>query len=81
MNQELSGKIALVTGASRGLGRAIAIKLSSAGAKVAVNYLNNDAEASTVSGMIEKQGGQVMLVKANVAESEAVKNMVRQITE
>jgi 3-oxoacyl-[acyl-carrier protein] reductase len=81
MNQELSGKIALVTGASRGLGRAIAVKLSAAGANVAVNYLTNDSEASTVAGMIEKQGGQVMLVKANVAESEPVKNMVRQITE
>ncbi len=81
MDQELNGKVALVTGASRGLGKAIGIKLASLGAKIAVNYLANDAEASTVASTIEGQGGQVLLVKANVADSEAVKNMVRQVTE
>jgi 3-oxoacyl-[acyl-carrier protein] reductase len=81
MDHEIRGKVALVTGASRGLGKAIAFKLSSLGAKVAINYLANDAEASAVAGNIERQGGQVLLVKANVADSEAVKNMVRRITE
>ena len=81
MDQEIRGKVALVTGASRGLGKAIAFKLSSLGAKVAINYLANDAEASAVAGNIERQGGQVLLVKANVADSEVVKNMVRRITE
>ena len=81
MDTELSGKVALVTGASRGLGRAIAIKLASLGARVAVNYLSNDAEAENVARTIESRGGEALLVKANVADSEAVKNMVRQITD
>jgi 3-oxoacyl-[acyl-carrier protein] reductase len=81
MSAGLSGKVALVTGASRGLGRAIALKLASLGAKVAVNYLSDDASAAAVAQKINSLGGDVMLVKANVAESEAVKNMVRQITD
>ncbi len=81
MDQELNGKVALVTGASRGLGKAIGIKLASLGAKIVINYLANDAEASTVASTIEGQGGQVLLAKANVADSESVKNMIRQVTE
>jgi 3-oxoacyl-[acyl-carrier protein] reductase len=81
MSAELSGKVALVTGASRGLGRSIAVKLASLGAKVVVNYLSDDAAATAVAQTITSLGGDVMLVKANVAESEAVKNMVGQITD
>ena len=81
MSAELKDKVALVTGASRGLGRAIAIKLASMGAKVAVNYLANDAEAVKVMQMITDQGGESVAVKADVADSEAVKNMVRQVVE
>ncbi len=81
MSTELAGKVALVTGASRGLGRAIAVKLASMGAKVAINYLANDAEAAKVVQAIIDQGGEAFLVKANVADSEAVKNMVRQVVD
>jgi 3-oxoacyl-[acyl-carrier protein] reductase len=81
MSGELKDKVALVTGASRGLGKAIAIKLASMGAKVAINYLNNDTEASKVAQAIAAQGGETLAVKANVAESDAVKNMVRQIVD
>ncbi len=81
MSTELAGKVALVTGASRGLGRAIAIKLGSLGAKVAVNYLSSDPDAAYVVVKIGEQGGEAFAVKANVADSEAVKNMVRQITD
>ncbi len=81
MRSELRDKIALVTGASRGLGRAIAVKLASLGAKVAINYLANDAEAAKVVQLITVQGGEAMPVKANVADSEAVKNMVRQVVD
>ena len=45
---ELEGKVSLVTGASRGLGRAIALKLAACGSKVAVDYLTSDAEAASV---------------------------------
>jgi 3-oxoacyl-[acyl-carrier protein] reductase len=51
------------------------------GAKVAINYLSNDAEASNVSQTIVNRGGESFVVKANVADSEAVKNMVRQVVE
>jgi len=81
MSSELRDKVALVTGASRGLGRAVAVKLASMGAKVAINYLSNDAEASNVSQTIVNRGGESFVVKANVADSEAVKNMVRQVVE
>ena len=77
--KELEGKVSLVTGASRGLGRAIALKLAILGSKVAINYLTSDEEASKVAREIESRGGEAMLVKANVADAEAVKTMTREI--
>ncbi len=77
--KELEGKVSLVTGASRGLGRAIALKLAILGSKVAINYLASDEEASKVAREIESRGGEAMLVKANVADAEAVKTMTREI--
>jgi 3-oxoacyl-[acyl-carrier protein] reductase len=79
MEKELEGKVALVTGASRGLGRAIAIKLASLGAKVAINYVSNEDEAKKVARMIEEQGEEALLVKANVADAAAVKAMFRDL--
>ena len=79
MNSELKGKVALVTGASRGLGRAIAVKLAIGGAKVAINYLSNDTEANKVAAEIQSVGGETTLVKASVADAVAVKDMVRQV--
>ncbi len=81
MTDELAGKVALVTGSSRGLGRAVAVKLASMGARVAVNYLSNDGEAASAAKAIEALGNEALLVKANVADSDAVKNMVRQIVD
>jgi len=75
----LEGKVALVTGASRGLGRAIAIKLASCGVKVALNYLANDKEASKVVKEIASLGGEATPYKANVADASAVREMTRQI--
>jgi len=80
-NAELSGKVALVTGASRGLGRAIAVKLAAMGAQVAINYLANEAEADKVSQLITQQGGKSITVRADVRDSEAVKSMARRITD
>lgn len=76
---ELEGKVSLVTGASRGLGRAIAFKLATLGSKVAVNYLASDEEAGKLVKEINGSGGEAMLVKASVADAQAVKTMTREI--
>lgn len=77
---ELEGKISLVTGASRGIGRAIALKLSSLGAKVAISDIAKEAAEGVVSE-IKNQGGDAFAIEADVRDSEAVKAMVGQITD
>ena len=77
----LQGKAALVTGASRGLGRAIAVKLASRGAKVAVNYISGEDKARDVVGEIESAGGEAVLAQADVGDSQAVRAMVRQVVD
>jgi len=80
-NRELEGKVALVTGASRGLGRAIARQLATIGGKVAINYLTSDEKAKELVQEIEGQGGEAMLLKADVADAKAVRTMCRQVVE
>ena len=75
----LSGKVALVTGGSRGIGRAIAIRLAAEGAKVAVNYAGNKAAAEEVKAIIEKQGGTAHLIQADVSDASAACEMVERI--
>ncbi len=72
MLDDLTGKIALVTGASRGIGKAIAIALGKAGADVAVNYLSRKARADETCAAIRKAGSRALPVKANVARAAAV---------
>ena len=75
----LEGKIALVTGASRGIGRAIALQLAAEGAKVAINFAGNTAKAEEVKAEIESKSGEALLIQANVASSEAVDEMVKKV--
>ncbi|ANB60370.1 3-oxoacyl-[acyl-carrier-protein] reductase [Anoxybacteroides amylolyticum] len=77
----LQEKVALVTGASRGIGRAIALELARHGAKVAVNYAGSEAKAKEVVEEIEQMGGEAFAVQANVASSEAVEQMVKEVIE
>jgi len=70
--QELKGKVAVVTGAGRNIGRAIALQLAQAGAAVVVNVKSNKAEADAVVAEIEKAGGQALAVLADVADAKAM---------
>jgi 3-oxoacyl-[acyl-carrier protein] reductase len=76
---ELEGKVSLVTGASRGIGRAIALKLSSLGSKVVINDIAKDT-AEKVVQEINGQGGEAFAVEANVSDGGAVKAMMEEIT-
>ena len=80
MSLEFEGKVSLVTGAARGIGRAIALKLSSLGAKVAVNDVSKETTSSVVN-TITSQGGEAIAVAADVRDSEAVKAMVQEVTD
>ncbi len=80
MNQ-LEGKVALVTGASRGIGRAIALDFAAHGADVVVNYANRLDAAEAVSDTIRDMGRQALPLQADVAEAAAVARMVAEATE
>jgi 3-oxoacyl-[acyl-carrier protein] reductase len=73
---ELSGRTALITGGSRGIGRAIAISLAEAGAAVAVNFRDNAAAAQSVVETIRKTDGRAMAVRADVSSGTEVAAMV-----
>jgi 3-oxoacyl-[acyl-carrier protein] reductase len=77
----LEGKAALVTGASRGIGREIALKLASLGADVAVNYSGSEAKANEVVAEIEAMGRKSFAVKCNVSDAEEVTSMVKKAIE
>ena len=80
---ELEDKVSLVTGASRGLGKAIALKLASLGSKVAVNYVEiepgNKADADDLVEAIIHRGGEAMPVEADIRDGEAVRAIAEQI--
>jgi 3-oxoacyl-[acyl-carrier protein] reductase len=75
----LDGKIALVTGASRGLGRAIAVSLAEAGADVAINYRHAAEQADAVKRAIMSAGRRAIVVQADVSRSDQVERMVSAI--
>lgn len=74
-------KVALITGSSRGIGRAEAIALAENGYAVCINYIENDAAAAETLALIRSAGHEAMCVKADVADRAAVSTMVREIEE
>jgi 3-oxoacyl-[acyl-carrier protein] reductase len=77
----LENRIALVTGASRGIGKAIALALAEAGADVAVNFRKEASAAESVAGEIKKLGGRAITVQADVSESAEVERLFTKIEE
>ena len=75
----LSGKIALVTGASRGIGKAIALSLGKSGAEVVVNYSSSEEKANEVVAEIENSGGKAHKLKFDVSDEDSVNNSISQI--
>ena len=75
----LENKVALVTGAGRGIGRAIAIALAEEGAEVIVNYNGSEERAKEVKQTIEENGGKASIYKCNVSDFEACETMIREI--
>ncbi|MTT32307.1 3-oxoacyl-[acyl-carrier-protein] reductase [Terrilactibacillus sp. BCM23-1] len=77
----LEGKVALVTGASRGIGRAIAHTLAKAGASVVVNYAGNQALAEKVVEEVKSYGVKASLYQCNVADTKAVQDMIKSVVD
>jgi 3-oxoacyl-[acyl-carrier protein] reductase len=75
MSNELTGKVAIVTGAGRNIGRAIALQLAAGGASILVNARKNRAEAETVAREIESAGGKALVHIGDVADPKAVQAM------
>ncbi len=75
----LRGMVCLVTGASRGIGRAIAVAAKTAGADVAVNYFRSEKAAADLAAQLDGPGGRVIIVKADVSDSEQVDFMFNQV--
>lgn len=78
---ELKGKVALVTGASRGIGRAVAELVARRGMKVAVNYDRRSEAAAEVVREIERGGGEAMMVQADVSRASQVEAMVARVAQ
>ncbi|MFB5675199.1 SDR family oxidoreductase [Paenibacillus terreus] len=77
----LNGKVAIVTGASRGIGRQIALQLAQAGAKVVVNYSSNQGKADEVVKEIEQSGGDAVAIRANVGKISEVEALFSETLE
>lgn len=72
---KLEGKVAIVTGGARDLGRAISVKLAAEGAKVCLNYFDNEADAQETLALIKNVGGEAIAVQGDMTKAAAVKNL------
>ena len=79
MNSSLNGKVALVTGGSRGIGRAISIKLAKEGASVIINYSKDDKKAKETLEEIESFGGYAKLYKGDISNQNVCKEIIEYI--
>ena len=75
----INGKTALITGGSRGIGRAIALRLAKEGVRIAVNYKTNEEAAQWVVNAVEEMGGEAIAVDADVSQSAEVEDMVKRV--
>lgn len=78
---DLHGKVALITGGSRGIGKAIALRYAENGADLALNYVRHRRDAESTAALVEKMGRKCLMVKANVANDDDVKAMFEMIGE
>lgn len=76
---DLTGKVALVTGSSRGIGRACALALADAGADVVINYVSSEESALEVAEQIHAMGRSVAVIRADVSEREDVDEMIKEV--
>src|SRR5260221_12365601 len=76
INEHLAGKVALVTGGSRGIGAAIAKRLAREGANVGITYTKGEAAAAALVKAIEDEGGKAIAIRADAADADAVKKAV-----
>jgi len=79
--QQLRDKIAVVTGASRGIGRAVAMALAAEGAKVAINYARSNTAAEQVVAEISAMGGDAIALQADVSQADQVDNLFKAVTD
>jgi len=80
MEKKLSGKVALVTGAGKRLGRAVALQLAGEGADIAVHFRGSEQEASRVAGEIEGLGRRAIAMKADLSSVEQIRELVQRAT-
>lgn len=77
----LNGRVALVTGAARGIGRAIALELASRGANVAVNYRKSQADAETAAEQIREMGAECLVIQGDVSNKVEARKVVKEVSD
>lgn len=77
----LSGKVAIITGSSRGIGKAIALRFAENGVNIVVNYVRHRQDAEETARLVQERGAECLVIKANVANDEDVVAMFQQIKE